>query len=54
MVLNNFKNVLKNSKSNDEKYIACLRIHESFYKMNKEYEKKNQGCSLMNIFKILY
>jgi len=32
----NYKNVLKNSKSNDEKYISCLRIHESFYKMNKE------------------
>jgi len=32
----NFKNVLQNSKSNDEKYIACLRIHESFYKVNKE------------------
>jgi len=32
----NYKNVLQNSKSNDEKYIACLRIHESMYKINKE------------------
>jgi hypothetical protein len=32
----NYKSVLENSKSNDEKYISCLRIHESFYKVNKE------------------
>ena len=32
----NYKNVLQNSKLNDEKYIACLRIHESMYKINRE------------------
>jgi len=31
-----YKNVLKDSKSNDEKYLSCLRIHESLCKINKE------------------
>lgn len=32
----NYKSVLQNSKSNDEKYIACLRIHESIHQIGAE------------------
>ena len=32
----NYKNVLQDSKSNDEKYLSCLRIHESLCKIGKE------------------
>ena len=32
----NYKNVIQDSKSNDEKYISCFRAYESLYKINKE------------------
>ena len=32
----NFKDVIQNSKSNDEKYISCLRIHDTNVKLQKE------------------
>ena len=32
----NYKNVIQNSDSNDEKYLSCLRIHESLFKIEKE------------------